>query len=255
MKLRERLLVGTALSVLAMGTPALAQPPSMPVNNWTGFYAGANVGYSWGNADVSFVDPGFQNGPTSFPGSMALDGAVGGGQFGYNSQNGAWVFGVETDLQASGERRGRFFSTDCEGPFGTTACNINQTAKIEWFGTTRARVGWLYTPTVMVYVTGGLAYGRITTSITASGGPGLPNCGTCSWSSSSGVTNAGGAVGGGIEGMIPGTTNLTWGVQYLYIDLGTVSGIGFDPAFLSQYTYSAKVTDNIVTFRLNYLFH
>ena len=49
--MKKQLLLSAAVGVLAAATaaavtPAMAAPPS--VYNWTGFYVGANAGYSWG---------------------------------------------------------------------------------------------------------------------------------------------------------------------------------------------------------------
>src|SRR5262245_11251436 len=38
-------------------------PPPPPVYNWTGFYVGGNIGYSWGKADTDVELSGFQIAP------------------------------------------------------------------------------------------------------------------------------------------------------------------------------------------------
>jgi outer membrane immunogenic protein len=50
-------LIGTP--AFAADMPLKAPPPApAPVYNWTGFYVGGNVGYSWGKADTDFsADP------------------------------------------------------------------------------------------------------------------------------------------------------------------------------------------------------
>jgi outer membrane immunogenic protein len=40
---------------------ALKAPPPAPIYSWTGFYLGANVGYSWGKAKSVYDDPNFPN--------------------------------------------------------------------------------------------------------------------------------------------------------------------------------------------------
>ena len=117
-------------------------------------------------------------------------------------------------------------------------------SKIEWFGTVRGRLGWLFNPTTMVYATGGLAYGRVYAS--GSFIDILVSCGFCVWGFNQSPINVGWTMGGGIEGAFPNAPNWTWKIEYLYIDLGSVSGSGFDPDFGTFYTYNAKFTDNIL---------
>ena len=92
----------------AADMPAYSKAPVLapvPVYNWTGFYVGGNVGYSWDNTAAAFSG----NSLTSiffaaniFPTAIGLNtnGVLAGGQFGYNWQvSPMWVVGFETDLQ------------------------------------------------------------------------------------------------------------------------------------------------------------
>ena len=115
--------------------------------------------------------------------------------------------------------------------------------KIDWFGTVRGRVGVLATPTVLLYATGGLAYGQVNSSETV-GGP-LP----AAFSQSS--TNVGWTVGAGIEGAIGG--NWTAKLEYLYVDLGTVSG-SFTLPNTDIISHSSHITDNVLRAGINYRF-
>ena len=126
------------------------------------------------------------------------------------------------------------------------AVALNQ--KIDWFGTVRARGGFLVTPTVLLYATGGLAYGEIKTSDAIGVVPTV-------FSTSS--TNVGWTVGAGIEGAIGG--NWTAKLEYLYVDLGKANGSflttigGLGGGVLSS-NYSSHITDNIVRAGINYRF-
>lgn len=242
-----------ALSTIAVTQIASAAPPAAMPYSWTGFYVGGNIGYSWGDASGNISDSGFGGFllPTSFSASLKPDGVIGGGQVGYNWQaNNTWVFGLEADFQGSAERA----STSLSNPFGinpylgTLTQNIE--AKILWFGTLRGRVGVLATPTLLLYATGGLAYGE--TDVSAAGiftgfFPG-------GYSFNSSHTNVGWTLGGGIEGAIPNTSNWTWKLEYLYIDLGSQSGAGTETAFGTNYTWNVKFTDNILRIGVNYKF-
>ena len=162
-------------STITFSQMASAAPPPPP---WTGFYIGGNIGYSWGNADTDITGSGtiksfaFKNNFGFADSNTAhLDGVIGGFQIGYNYQlNPNWVLGLVADIQASGERGSNSFADT----FSSSVCvtfqvqclltaplngnvAMNYEAKILWFGTARARVGYLIAPELLVYATGGLA--------------------------------------------------------------------------------------------------
>jgi outer membrane immunogenic protein len=258
-------------------------PAPAPVNNWTGFYVGGNVGYGWGNANTDLNGSATTIvvivGSTPFPNSFAfaasnrahLDGVIGGGQIGYNYQSSPnWVLGLEADFQGSDQRGGNTFVA----PFSTVVCSsasfppptcnafttfngtavTNYNAKIDWFGTVRGRLGYLITPQVLFYGTGGLAYGDVevsgntVASFFKTSGNGV---------FSASKTNVGFSVGGGIEGSAWLPANWTWKLEYLYLDLGSldvVTSLNFGSGTGTTTTHT-HFTDNIVRVGLNYQFH
>jgi outer membrane immunogenic protein len=218
------------------GSAAAAQPASMTYD-WSGFYAGLNFGYGWANRSVDFTanDPvssglfaqGGQPPSTSFNASNP----IGGFQLGYNWQfNTNWLAGVETDFDWS-DMNGSGVKTAPANvgpgliiPFVSTVGE-----QIDWFGTVRARLGYLPTSNLMAYVTGGFAYGRVArtgsyfnnsgTGISATGGAFEYNCGgfsNCFTGSSSGV-DTGWTLGGGFDYAV--STNVSFRVEYLYVNL------------------------------------
>ena len=278
-------------------------PPPAPVYNWTGVYVGGNVGGSWGNArtdiagsatTVSTIGPfAITNPPATFADSQTqrLSGFIGGGQIGYNYQfSPRWVLGFEADIQGSGERASNAFadpfsSAQCTSAI-TSSCNdngfvpINGTAvtaydaKIGWFGTARGRLGALIGDQVLLYGTGGLAYGHVELSgITRVNGSANPPFGTVPFlkpgatAFSESGTKVRYAVGGGMEGKwsywLP--TGWTWKVEYLYVDLGSLDTVSPFPGatpyplvptspFTGVITTHTRFTDNIVRVGLNYKF-
>jgi outer membrane immunogenic protein len=186
----KKLFVGAA-ALLALGVaPALAA--DMPVkarpapvaiesaSNWTGFYIGLNAGYGWGDASSinDPVDQASQNfffetffNPTlntKFNSAFRQSGAIVGGQAGYNWQfSNRVVAGVETDLLFSdvrgGDIHGVLFALP---PPVIVGLPFNAVAerRLEWFGTFRGRLGFLATPNLLLYGTGGLAYGETRSS-------------------------------------------------------------------------------------------
>ena len=130
--------------------PSFYKAPSELPFSWTGFYAGINGGYAWGQS--SWSDPAV--GANS--GNFNTSGGLVGGQLGYNWQTGAIVLGIETDadwmsVKGSTAGLGGVCALD-----GGGQCQTQQS----WVGTTRARVGYAF-DRWLPYVTGGVAYGNI----------------------------------------------------------------------------------------------
>jgi len=233
----------SAMTGSASAADLLFKAPPLPVWSWAGFYVGGNLGYSWGRDATDFTEsstttsvftnttsagvPLAGNGTTTVTtaagsGSVAgnMDGWLGGFQAGYNWQRDRWVFGLETDFQWTGEKDDPTFCS----PSGCAAGALIGTnaTKLPWFGTFRGRVGFSSEPSpewgpLLLYATGGLAYGRIEESYSMGvvGGP--------LSAVSVNTTRAGWTVGGGAETRI-GHTNWTFKAEYLYMDFGDVTG-------------------------------
>jgi outer membrane immunogenic protein len=217
-----------------------------PGYSWTGFYLGGNIGYSWGTSRDTSTVTNTTTGVVLFAGAdkSNLNGFVGGGQIGYNWQMQSWVWSLEADIQGTGEQGSRAFIYVPAG-FNIavlTPVPVNLSQKIDWFGTFRGRAGVLVSPKVLLYVTGGLAYGQVNSNETIGALAGL----------SSNVTNVGWTIGAGIEGVVGG--NWTAKLEYLYVDLGTVSGSFVPLGGPITSAYSSHVTDNILRVGLNYKF-
>src|SRR5262249_48734188 len=123
--------------------------------------------------------------------------------------------------------------------------------KLEWFATLRARLGVTVTPDAIAYITGGVAVGEVMTAGTVFGFDGNGN--PVNTIVSSPNTQGGWIVGGGLEGRLVG--NWTAKIEYLYLDLGTVTVI---PARALNSTtavaFNSRVTDNILRVGVNYKF-
>ena len=150
--------------------------------DWTGAYVGVNAGYAGGKAKLS-----------GGQGNIGATGSgfIGGAQAGYNFQSGQVVYGAETDIQYS--------DVKAEISGNGNAVGVKQ----KWVGTTRARVGYTPTESVMVYGTGGVAYGKVKGYV-----PGA----------SESKTKVGWAAGAGVEYAMD--SNVTLKTEYLYTDLG-----------------------------------
>jgi outer membrane immunogenic protein len=237
------MLAATALVTFATGGALAADlarpvyrapPPVVAVYTWTGLYWGANVGYSWGQAkyDATLIFAG----ATSR--SQDINGAVGGVQSGYNYQIGAWVFGAETDIQWSGQKGGATFA----GVLPLTTITTSQ--KLEWFGTSRSRLGVLVTPNILLYGTFGVAYGQVKDSAT------ITVTGVGSATGSFKDVKAGWTIGAGIEGAFGGGWSAK--LEYLYIDLGKTEHTFATPILGTVASETRQTTDNILRVGLNY---
>jgi len=276
-----RFLAGT-IAAAALLAPIAASAADLPVKarpievvyNWTGFYVGGNFGYSWGRASTDQTDtlstvgtvrafnpagteitaiPGInQTFPQVIPGvptngatsaADKVNGFVGGGQIGYNWQvSRTWLVGLETDFQWSGERG----SSNVCSAAGCPALSAFSSANyhLRWFGTARGRVGFLPTQTLLLYATGGFAYGRLDVDYAS----GINQVNDPFATGSARALRAGWTVGAGAEGAID--RHWSWKAEYLYMDLGSVSTT-LAPGLSSVSTPRLPVADNFIQATVN----
>jgi outer membrane immunogenic protein len=167
--IRNAFLAGSALA-LVMGmasaeaadmltpAPAYKAAPMMPAYNWSGFYAGLNVGALSDHGDIN--ERAIFGAPPLFPltdgDSFQKSGFLGGGQIGYNWQLGQTVLGVEADAAWSNLKhtQNETFDPFFNGKGGETSRFSSQ---IDWLATFRGRAGIAATPGLLLYVTAGAA--------------------------------------------------------------------------------------------------
>ncbi|MEH2614818.1 outer membrane protein [Bradyrhizobium sp. AZCC 1693] len=248
-----------------------APPAMVEVWNWTGFYIGGNAGYSWGrgSTDVSYFNT-LTGVPIVPPAGSILgagydmNGAIAGGQIGYNWQSSNWVFGLEADAQWSDEKGRGVFSCAATAiggpclpgltflPAGVTGTSLAVDSHLEWFGTVRGRVGILATPRVLFYGTGGLAYGSIKTT-GALAGVTPAGVAVTSVGSNSDV-RIGWTIGAGVEGKI--TNNWSAKLEYLYMDFDSFRAGTFTlaPDSLISANVDTRFRDHVLRVGLNYTF-
>jgi len=236
---------------------------------------------------------GLINGSTALANSgvanLNQSGFIGGGQIGYNYQwNQDFVAGLEADIQGSTIRGSGSYAGASQdsiawldpvgvppivvvngvplknaGPcwagctFTRSALGFGQaTAGVDWMGTVRGRLGYLFTPSLLVYGTGGLAYGGVHASATHGGlmqgvltgmnaaafptpynyalfngtytFPIIPGGGSYS------NTQAGWIAGGGVEWMF--MPNWSLKAEALYYDLGSAGVYSSPVSVVSPYT-------------------
>jgi outer membrane immunogenic protein len=248
----------TAGAACAADRPLLAPQfyptgPLLPVE-WTGFYFGANGGYSWGRgmADTAFIGS-FPGGTTTPNGTGPAElsttrlhssgkpsGAIAGGQIGFNWQAGRFVFGAEADGQWLGQQAS--FAVGCS----SSRCSGVQDVSIKTLQTGRARFGLAF-DWIMPYVTAGAALVNVSDDLLVTKG-GI----TGKFQSITGST-LGWTAGAGVD--IALSSNWSARLEYLYVQ-ADLSNTGPIPNTLGIGTVSASdsVKANIVRVGLNYRF-
>jgi outer membrane immunogenic protein len=206
----KRLIGVVMLAALLIAGQAMAANSSSGSGsfNWNGFYAGLNVGGAWTSDSVTFNNP---FGSAQFSASnLDTSGVVGGGQIGYNWQCTWWLLGVEADFQ------GTSLSKSVEAFDAVTSTAASFESSMPWFGTVRGRAGWLATPCLLIYGTGGFAYGEVENSarFLTTPGPGVLE-------TSSSSVRTGWTAGAGVEYAL--SKCWTVKVEYLFVDLGSRS--------------------------------
>jgi outer membrane immunogenic protein len=183
-----------------------------------------NAGYGFGTAPTSLSPNAAEltvilpvNNPP--PSALHPGGFIGGGEIGYDYQIGNIVAGLESDLSFAGLAK---TGSAAGAPYiGGTLLTTVQT-KLDWFGTIRGRLGILPTSDILLYATGGLAYGEVRTTTTGSN-LGVSNCNGlgfavyCASGSTSGIST-GWTIGGGLEYAL--ARQWTVKAEYLYLNLG-----------------------------------
>ena len=207
--------------------------------DWSGWFAGVNGGGWLANTqDIHYfaVGAGLFDTGTGFNGS----GGFGGGQIGFNWQQGRLVYGLEADIQGAG----------IQSNFGQVSAPGNVIAgriknELDFFGTVRGRVGYAFGPTLL-YATGGFAYGDVRRSVDLFAGS------VVGATFARNRTDVGFAVGGGIEYKFTPAWSVK--VEYQFIDLGSEELMGTAPAFggISTFTNGLDETYNTVRVGVNY---
>ena len=217
-------------SAFAADLPSRKAPPPPPVSavNWTGFYAGLDGGFVWDNSPATVVAAGegltqtgvqqWQAYPYYVPGVAVMNAAgfAAGGHVGWNYQLASFsslVTGLETDALVFAGNGGHTSTFVTPGGLNASVAQIGRA--MPWAGSTRARLGLLITPTLLVYGTGGVAYGAANvneyaygSALAATYAPGAQ-----------GRIYGGWAAGAGLEWAL--AQNWSIRAEYLHADLGT----------------------------------
>jgi outer membrane immunogenic protein len=170
-------LLGTQAWAADMALKSAAPSQTSISYSWTGFYLGGEFGGGWSDETLNYapndqVAASLLNGNAGIPGQQPFPsgpirqaGVVGGLEVGYNWQfSEQWLAGVEADFSFSGMRgdaTGKSVFVPAAPGFAGFTNIVNASQTTDWYGTIRGRAGWLATPNLLLFGTGGLAYGRV----------------------------------------------------------------------------------------------
>jgi outer membrane immunogenic protein len=244
--MKRILLTTVSLGVLGLVSPALgadlpygkAPAIAAPVYDWTGVYVGVIGGGGFGNHNVNNgggTTP-FQN----FAANYSSQGALAGGEIGYNWQSGNYLVGIEGDLFWSGIK-GNDASQFAAGAFPAVAAV--DADNLRWGGTLRVRGGFTVDRWLMFF-TGGYAFGNIEHTNTAVPPvPGLPVIDKFT------VHANGLTAGGGIAYAL--TNNIIGKIEYRYYNFNA-----YNRPFPTngQVSYTTDSTYSVVTLGIDFKF-
>ena len=233
------------LATSAFVTPALAadvvynEPPAPapmviePISqtkSWTGLYIGGQAGVAFGNSSDGAVfnsDDG-TGGTGIFNGDDSNTGFVGGGHIGYDYQlPNNIVVGAVADINYIDAQTNRSYTTNGGSTFGSSS-------DINYLGTVRGRVGYAF-DSVLLYGSGGLAYAGVDNNSVSS--PTGGEFATYRFDNDGDDADIGYSVGAGVD--VLATQNISFGVEYLYTNLGSND---------QSITGTDRVTGNKVSF-------
>ncbi len=231
--------------------PAIPTPPF--VMNWTGFYAGAQIGYGWGDnhGSIFYATPGGLAGQSALIGDAT--GVIGGAHLGYNRQFDKWVVGVEGAVDPTLMSRALSSSSPdvAADPNATLGIGSTTTGSI-WStiqGSVRARAGYAF-DRVMFYGTGGLAIGAFGSTFQVGGFD--TTLAAFYGGDQRSATRVGWTLGGGLEYAI----NPHWSVrgEYRYTDFGHIGDLPAATSVGVAYAADRHLDQNQVQFGFSYKF-
>jgi len=226
------LLGSVAVLLLAGAAGAADMPVKMPVKappavpyDWNGFYIGGYFGDALSNAKAH------TDALTSGVADLNIKGFTVGGTVGYNWQfDPRWLVGLEGDIGWMSINRTVMQWNDF--------ANIGE--KVDWYGTLRARFGYVTGPSLL-YVTAGGAFVHIRDEFggTATAGP-----------TRNESTRGGWTAGGGIETKL--SRAWTAKTEYLYVNVGSSTFVSnvFGGPFGTTFDHSFHVIKTGLNYKL-----
>jgi outer membrane immunogenic protein len=267
--------LATGGSAIAADLPMKAPPPAPAVvYDWSGFYVGAQVGGKWNNDDwnttcINAGGPplGTCGSPLSliaFPGapdatsaqSFTNSGFRWGFYGGYNYQvTPNWLVGVEADVGFYNRSSTVGFipgcaTAACTGIFVPPFSGDSTTVRNDGDASLRGRLGFIATPDILIYGTGGVAWQRIGETVICNGTTGA----MCLFNHTDvqQKTLLGWTLGGGLEFKV--WQNWILRGEYRYSEFQSFSPVFFANSGDAEVHANIKMHSQIATFGVAYKF-
>jgi outer membrane immunogenic protein len=273
--MKKLLVAGIAVAAFC-GAPAVAAdmlvkapvnkaPVAAPAYSWTGFYVGAELGGKWSSTTWTTTSV-FDNVPVivdaSSPRNYNPSSVRVGGYLGYNWEFATrWIVGAEFDLAYANKTVTAAGIPGCSinCGFGALGTGVDSASvKLGWDASARARLGYLVTPGILIYGTGGVAWQNVQTSITCQHSVGDIFCTAVAGSPFSTATNSttltGWTAGGGLDVQIYANWILRGEYRYSYFGAWNNSLNLSVPGDVPIVGYQLKVSTQIATLGLGYKF-
>jgi outer membrane immunogenic protein len=260
------LLASAAVAALTVSASAADLPrktvapvfAAAPAFSWTGFYVGVGAGVNWSdnkwnttgiavNAAGLLGPPLTNDNPANFNRSgFQLTGFVG-----YNHQlNQSFVVGLEADIGGAFGGKKSLYGIPGTAAVVYPAGSVDETtAELGWNGSIRGRLGYLLTPTLMLYGTGGIAFQEAKYGVSCAAA--TPGWCVANRAQSVSSTRTGWTVGAGLEAQLWG--NILGRVEYRYADFGN-KGSDFFAGTLDAIGVSTSLKTHTVQVGLAYKF-
>jgi outer membrane immunogenic protein len=211
---------------MAAATDMPMKAPQASVYQWSGCYVGANIGGGASGSNFgTAIDPGthlFDPDPAVVAGSGTSshggDGLLAGGQGGCNFQSGQLVAGLEGDFDYFHSNPWFLNNTNTLSG-GVTPFAITQSVTTNYLATIRPRIG-IAADRNLAYLTGGVAFTRVSYLESYSDGGTPPGAGSAAASKSL----VGWVAGAGWEYVV--TDHWIFRAEYLYASFSKVNAVG-----------------------------
>jgi outer membrane immunogenic protein len=225
--------------VYATKAPVMVAPV---VGTWQGFYIGLDGGYGWGGTSIDplVTTTGLVGVPVQPFANPSPSGFLFGGHGGYNWQYGNVVGGLEVDYL------GADMTSSQTIPIGPVGAGVSATlgTKVDALASGRAKLGYALNDIILLYGTGGVAWGHESATATLA----APRA---SISETTAADQFGWVAGAGAEMKL--MTNILLRAQFLHYDFGDVA-YTFPISFGGVTGANAKTTVNSITGGISYKF-